>query len=368
MRSSGTRTMLWLTPVVILVGMMPYASAQIPTYDATTEVYDSTWNSSTRVRQTRVEANGQRVETQVLEAPSMNGGYSLVTATDKETMQDGPGVVRIVERRYVSNADGRRQLSRIVEVVTTVHDGHQTTVRITHVTDLDGHLHAMEREVEESVVLNASTRQTVTTRFLLRAGEFAPVQQTVTIETGKDNGTADVQHTVSYYDGNGKFIPAVVTHTVEEQSNKGDHKRKEELVLQADAGMAAGEGRMSSTLRTVTQEWKVSNTDEHSLAETHSMFRAGVAPDRQLHMYRQVTTSREVMPNGDTQAVQDTADINPGVRTDVPQPRAKVIEITHSGADGRFETRTISEAPSSSGAMQPFSVSTTQGFRSGSHY
>jgi hypothetical protein len=49
------------------------------------------------------------------------------------------------------------------------------------------------------------------------------------------------------------------------------------------------------------------------------------------------------------------------------QPRQKIIEISRRGADGQFETRTIIEEPNGSGAMQPFGISNTRGFRRGNH-
>ena len=66
------------------------AAAQTTTYSAVTETQDSTWNRSTRVQETHVDANGRIIETQVVERPSINGGYALGTATEKETIHDEP--------------------------------------------------------------------------------------------------------------------------------------------------------------------------------------------------------------------------------------------------------------------------------------
>lgn len=69
--------------------------------------------------------------------------------------------------------------------------------------------------------------------------------------------------------------------------------------------------------------------------------------------------------DGVIEIVQETADINPGARTDRPRVIEKKIEISRRGAGGQFETQTIVEAPNSSGAMQPFCISNARGFKSG---
>jgi hypothetical protein len=74
------------------------------------------------------------------------------------------------------------------------------------------------------------------------------------------------------------------------------------------------------------------------------MFTIGVAPDGELHMNRQVAAVRRVWADGVTQVVEEIADINPGAKTDRPQPREKRIEISRHGADGQFDvtdTRTV---------------------------
>ena len=52
------RIMMCVGPALLLLTFVSSASAQITTYSAVTETHYSTWNRSTRVKQTRVEANG----------------------------------------------------------------------------------------------------------------------------------------------------------------------------------------------------------------------------------------------------------------------------------------------------------------------
>ena len=374
-RLNRKRKIDFVGPAFVLIALVWSASAQTTTYSAITESEGSTSNRSTRARETRVEENGRTIETQIVEEPSVNGGYVLKTATEKETIHDASNMVRVVERWYVPDGDGQRRLSRISESETTVSAANQTTIRTTYESDLDGHLREVAHNTEESTPLNASANQTVSTLFVPREGVFAPVrqgvtfdpvEQTVTVEIRKENGIVDVQRTISVPNSTGKLIPTLVTNSEKEKAAADSPGRYKEEVLGADAGRVLGEGeQMSLIQRTVTQEWKDQNRQEHSLANRYSMFPLGVAPDGELHLTRQVATVRQVLADGETQVVQEIAE-TPGANTDRLQPRRKIIEIS-SGSGGQFETRTIIEEPNSSGAMQPSETSKTRGFRSGNH-
>jgi len=185
----------------------------------------------------------------------------------------------------------------------------------------------------------------------------------VTIEARKNNGLTDVQRTVSLGDHNGQaMIPTMITHTVEEQTGNAGSRTKEERVLRADTGKMPGEGQMLPVERTVTLEWRSPDGEEHSRAETSLMFTIGVAPDGELHMNRQVASVQRVLADGRTQVVQETAEINPGAKTDRPQPKEERVEISRHGADGQFDVQVIFEAPDGSGSMRPFWISNTHGF------
>jgi hypothetical protein len=361
----------------MLIALVWSASAQTTTYSAITESQESTWSRSTRVNETRVESSGRTVEQQIVADPSINGGYVLKTAMEKETIHDKPNIVRVVERWYVPDADGQRRLSRISESETaTVPGANKTTIRTTYESDLEGHLREVAHETEESTPLNASANKTVSTLFVRREGVFAPVQQgvayepiqqTVTVETREENGIVDVRRTISVRDSTGKLIPTLVMNSVEKQVGAGSPRSKEEEVLGADAERVLGEGQtMSPVQRTVTQEWKDQDGREQSLANRYSMFPLGVAPDGELHLIRQVATVRQVLADGETQVVQQIAE-TPAANTDRPQPRQKTIEISRRGTGGQFETRTIIEGLNDSGSMQPIEISNTRGFRSGDH-
>ncbi len=359
-----TRMKICFGLAAILVALACHAVAQITTYSAITETQDSTGNSSERIQQTRIETGGRTIDTHIVQTPSVNGGYALVNAIETETTHDGRNSVHVVERWYVPDGNGRRQLARIVETETTAVPGKSTTTtRTRYDSDLDGHLQAMERDTEESIPLNAFTTQTTTAVFLLRGNIFSPVQQTVTVTTRKESGLTDVQRMVSLADQSGKFIPTLITHGVEKQT--GTSRTKEEHIARADAGKVPGEGQMSPIQRTVTQEWKAADGQEHSQADTYTLFTIGVAPDGELHLNRQVSIVSQVMADGSTHVIQHTADINPGAKTDRPRFIETRTEVSRRGTAGVFETITIVQAPNSSGTMQPFWTSDTHGFERG---
>ncbi len=358
MKISGQQIIACLTPVLLALGIISSASAQITTYRATTETQDLAWNRSTRIEQTRVEANGRTVETRVVEAPSINGGYTVVSTTEKETIRDGADNIRVVERCYAPDVNGRRQLAWTSEAETTVSPGEgKTTIRTTYDTDVNGNLQVTQREIERSTSMDASTDQTASTVFRRQVGGLVPVQQTVTAEARKQSGVTDVQSTASFPDPTGKLIATQVTHAVVQRASDGGLTTVEERDA-ADPSGVPGEDRMAPVQRTVTQEWKDSG-GQHSRTETSTAFLLGVAPDGQLHLDRQVVTVQQTAVNGDRQVLQQTAAINPGAKTDPPHPTEVIIEISR-GANGDFETQKIVEVPNSSGVMKPFHVSVTR--------
>jgi hypothetical protein len=347
----------FFAPTLLALAITSPAAAQIATG---IQLNDSPSKRSTRVQQTRVEVNGRTIETQALEAPATNGGYALEFATEKQTFHDDLNTTREVERWYAPDGDGRPQLSRSVETHITTIAGKTTRVRYD--TDLNGHLQEQQREKQETISLNDSTKQITSTLFLLRGGVFRPAQQTVTVEERKEGGLTDVQRTIFFADENGTFIESQVTRTVEERDSNGSGRRTLKSVSKADFGKVLGEGQMSSIQRTDTQEWNDPGGQQHSLAETHSRFTPGLAEDGQLHLNQQVATVRNIMPDGSWRVFRETSEINPGARTDAPQPRAKVIEISRRDSGDQFETHTIIEAPDSLVANQAFCTGRTQRF------
>jgi hypothetical protein len=206
-----SRMLALLAPTLLALGIRQAAMAQIPTDSSTTETHSTAWNWSTRVQRSRVEANGRIIETQVVEAPSINGGYALQSSTERETIYEGPDTIRIVERWYAPDAEGHARLSRVTETRTTTAPGKSpSTSRVSYDAEWNGHLREMEREVQESVSLSASTKQTTSTLSLLRAGVISPVQRTVTVETLNEGGLTDIQRTVSFADLSGRFVEAQV--------------------------------------------------------------------------------------------------------------------------------------------------------------
>lgn len=149
----------YLIPMILLVGVLWAALAQGQNYTAAPPTRELPTRSA-RITQTRSEANGRTLETRVIEVPSINGGYVLLSATERETVQQDSNKVRMVERLFVPDADGRRQLYQVTQAeTTTLPEGGKKTVRTISYADLDGRLQTVRSDIEETVPMSASTKQ-----------------------------------------------------------------------------------------------------------------------------------------------------------------------------------------------------------------
>ena len=90
---------------------------------------------------------------------------------------------------------------------TTVPGRSKTTIRTRYDSDLDGHLQAMEREVQEFDYSECLDQADHVHPFPAPRHVFVPIQKTVTVETRKESGVIDVQSTVSLRDQSGQIHP-----------------------------------------------------------------------------------------------------------------------------------------------------------------
>jgi hypothetical protein len=80
LRSTAVRQ--WLLGPMILVLTCAFGAGQQSSTTVTETRNLAAYANSQRVSQTRSEANGATLETQVTEVPSANGGYRLFRATE----------------------------------------------------------------------------------------------------------------------------------------------------------------------------------------------------------------------------------------------------------------------------------------------
>lgn len=161
----------------------------------------------TRVIVTRREQDGRTVETRRVEGPSINGGYALLVETEQQTIQTDPNTVTVVTRQYSPDSNGNPQLGQVTEEQrSTAAGGRENVERTTSNADLDGNLHVIQREVQETVPTGADTTQTTNTTFQQIGDGLQPVQRLQQTERRKGD-VAEQQTTVLLPDGNGNFVP-----------------------------------------------------------------------------------------------------------------------------------------------------------------
>ncbi len=348
-------------PLVLAFMWIPVAQAQV--YGATTETRDLIWNRSERVTDSRTQVNGRTFETQVVEAASINGRQELVSAIEIETFQESADTVRVVQRSFAADAYGRRRLSRITEVETTkLSGGQERTIRTTSDIDLNGHPQVVGRDLEESTPLDATRKRIMTTVFLRMGDGFVPVQQTEQVERRTDGVVTDIKRTIRLGTGSGKFVTVETSSSIDEGTGNGAAtNNKEERLLRADPGRVIGEGALFPVQRTTTQTWQDPEGQQHSVAQTSSMSIPGLAPDGRLHLDRQLSTLRTVMPDGSTRFTQQLEQINPSAVSYGMQPAENIIEISSPGPSGEFEKQTVIEFSTGAGKMEPIWISKTRG-------
>ena len=150
--------------IMISVSFILTGLAQTQSYSATIVThYPAGSIAPSRVTETRREANGHLFETRVVESPSVNGGWALVSASERESVQQGGHIIHVLERFFVPDVSGGRRLSQITEVqTTTLPGGNLQTIRTLSEVDINGHQQMVRREVQDSVRINASTSRTKT--------------------------------------------------------------------------------------------------------------------------------------------------------------------------------------------------------------
>ena len=186
----------WLLGAMGLVLACGFAEGQQSGITVTNTRNLSGYANSQRITETRSEANGVALQTRVTEVPSINGGYALFSATERETVRVNADTVREVERSFFLDGNGERRLSQVTEsVTTTLPGGREKTVHTTYNLDPDGHPHLARRQDQESTAINATTKQTTTSVFVPGANGFVLGVETQKLEQERPDGVVEVQIT-----------------------------------------------------------------------------------------------------------------------------------------------------------------------------
>lgn len=314
-----------------------------------------------RVTEARTETNGRIVETRVVESPSVNGGWKLVTATERETLLQNGIAVHVQERVFVSDASGRRRLSQITETHALARaDGEVQTIRTVSVADGNGRLQTVRRELQNVVPVNASVSRTTRTIYLNNGNGFAPVEEIEQIEERRDGGALEVQRTRRTKDVNGRFVTAEVTQESSQRAADGA-LTSEQTVLRSEPGRDPRESGLFPAQKTVTKTWKDVSGEERRVVQTYSTQIPGVVSSRELKLQEQISAGRDVMPDGSTRAIEQVDQQSAIAPNEGLRLKAQVIELTLPSGTGELHTKKITKSFTSNGTMEPVSVTETHG-------
>jgi len=294
-------TQIPVTCVVLLGGLAcgtVWAQNQPQISRTVTEFRDASGVTSPgRVIETRSRENGRTVETQIVEAPTINGGYQSISETERETIQVDANTVRVVQRWFSSWA-GERQLFKVSEEERhTEPEGAESVARTISTVDADGNWQVRERDLEETVSTAPDTRETRKTVLGVVAGSLVPIQQ-----------FEEIEH------------------------RKGDLVEVQRRLLPSDAIGYAPVFEVQETQVTPTRDGQT--TEE----KTYSTYVPGVGTYAQLHLAQQRDVSTTTAPDRSTRTEQQVQQVNPGNPWDGLRTSALVIQVSEPLGSLRTET------------------------------
>lgn len=283
-----------------------------------------------RVIKTERQDNGRKIETQIIEAPSINGGYEPIRKSEQETIQVDANTVRVVQRWFSPGDHQPFQMTE--EERRTEPGGRESVVRTTSTLDLSGRWEVQERDIEETVSTAPDTKQTKKTVLGTVAGSLTPVLQSD--ETERRNGNSvELQRRLLTPDGRGGFQVFEEQQSVSTQTKDG---RATEVKTYRDDGR----GQMMVIEQTVSSEEQTGEKRSSKVSRTYSIYGPGRAPDGRLHLVRQRRESTSSAPGGDTRTEEQTQQVNPGAAEDGLRTTTVVSQVAKPVGKLRAETHT----------------------------
>jgi hypothetical protein len=295
------RAALLLAGVGLLGGFMcgtAWAQDQAQTSRTVTESSEAnSTNSPARVIETRSREDGRTVETRVVEAPSINGGYAPISDSERETIQVDANTVRVVQR-WFSSWSGERQLFQVSEEERhTEPGGRESVTRTISTKNAGGYWNVQERDIEESVSTDPDTRVTRKIMLGIVAGDLVPIQQ--------------------------------LEETEQRRGNLVEVRRR---LLPSDAIGYAPVSEVQQILVTLTKNGQT--TEE----KTYSTYVPGVGSYGQLHLAQQRDVSTTTAPDRSMRTEQQVQQVNPGNPWDGLRTTSLMIDVSEPLGSLRTES------------------------------
>jgi len=275
------------------------------------EAYVGDTGIPSRRIQSRTESNGREVVKETMEAPGMDGRFSVASETTTETVRTATGA-QIKRAVYIPDANGRASIFETTEIeVQTQKDGSGTSVSTTFKPDLNGRLDFSIRQVQEIKVPSANVKQIETSTFL--PGINNSMIESERIQTTERKVSAEVTQTESKLtlrDGNGRWQTTETRNR--EERTAGNQRTSEETIQRPNDS-----GALVLKEKIVTTQSK-SGSQDQTVTETFSTKTGKLA----LEQRTKVTTTPT--PGGGQEIVREVE----GRRPAAPYEPVRVIERT----------------------------------------
>ena len=311
-------TVLFVVPVVAAIqqprGTSQNQKSSPPTFSSidTQESYVGGAQAPSRRVLSRTEVNGREVVSETIEAPNMDGKFTMLRESTTETVRTATGA-QIKRDVFIPGANGGRSLLETTQTeVQTRSDGSGRSDATTFKPDLNGRLRFSIREVQETKVPAANVKQTDTTIFLPGINES--LIESERLQKTERKVSADVtqsESTMSLRDGNGAWQTTEARNL--EERTSGNQKVAEETIRRLNDSRTA----LVLSEKIVTTQ-STSNGQDQKLIENYSTKTGKLTLDQRTKV---TTTSTS---GGGQQTVREVE----GRRPAAPYEPLVVIERT----------------------------------------
>jgi hypothetical protein len=294
------------------------------------------WNP-TRSSTTHTENSGRTMDTQSVERLGPDGRYVPYLDTEKETIRVNATTTRTIERAFVRDPDGGKQLMQVTEQETrTLPGGEQRMMRTTSNPDANGQLQVVRREMQNTRQTGPDSQEISTTVLSPDInGGLAPSLKTQERRI-RSKDTVQYRQSTLLPDGNGNWQLNEVREGVIKENSKEHSKEQEENVLRPGS-----DGKLALSERNVTKESDDGRGEKRQTVESYSAQVPGGFGDGSLQLNQRVTTVHQARPQGGESTVQEVEQRNPAAPSAAPRLTQRTIDIVRPTLGGaQDQTRT----------------------------
>jgi hypothetical protein len=352
--------MVWLTPLLVLAHTQTGSGASSvetnQSWTATTQQQVVGTVNPTRTSDSHTEVDGRATDNHSVEHMGMDGRFEPYLDVQKETVNVDATTVRIVERTFGRDSDGRKTLVQVTEEERRSLPGEEVrVVRTTSNPDANGALQMVQREIQDTRQASPNVQETKTTLFTPNSnGGLVASMQTEERQTKTSGHNLEFRKSTSLPDLNGNWqLSEVREGTV---NGDGKDRTKEERVLRPGT-----DGNLSVVERTVSKESENAAGEKRATVETYSTDFPGSAVDSRLQLNQRVTILQRKGEDGGQTTEKQVEQRNPAQPSDRPRLTEQAIDIVQPGLGGASrETQTIRSLDSngSIGVVSVVSVDT----------